>query len=54
MTRALASPLNNAVLNTASGASMAPPYDQLSLAEVGRSSESVEGPPANPQNRDKG
>jgi len=27
----------------------APPYDQLSLAEVGRSLESVEGPPANPK-----
>ena len=27
----------------------APPYGQLSLAEVGRSSESVEGPPANPK-----
>ena len=28
---------------------MAPPYDQLSLAEVGRSSESVEGLPTNPK-----
>ena len=28
---------------------MAPPYDQLSLAEVGICSESVEGPTANPK-----
>ena len=29
--------------------SLAPPYGRLSLAEVGTSSESVEGPPTNPK-----
>ena len=40
MTRALASPLDNAALNRVSGASLAPPYGQLSVAKSMENTES--------------
>ena len=40
MTRALASPLDNAALNRVSGASLAPPYSQLSVAKSMENTES--------------